>query len=84
MKTFNTLDYYDRHAKAFYESTVHVEFGATQRRFLSKLQKGAHILDFGCGSGRDTKYFIEQTCRRVCGSRNPSYAVSGAGGKKSV
>ena len=60
MKTFNTLDYYDRHAKAFYESTVHVEFGATQRRFLSKLQKGAHILDFGCGSGRDTKYFIEQ------------------------
>ena len=36
MKTFNTLDYYDRHAKAFYESTVHVEFGATQRRFFIK------------------------------------------------
>ena len=30
-----------------------------QNRFLAKLHKGAFILDFGCGSGRDTKYFLE-------------------------
>ena len=29
-------------------------------RFVSKLEKGSHILDFGCGSGRDTKYFLSQ------------------------
>ena len=29
-------------------------------RFLAKLQPGSSILDFGCGSGRDTKYFLEK------------------------
>ena len=31
-----------------------------QEHFLKKLKKGSCILDFGCGSGRDTKYFLEQ------------------------
>lgn len=31
-----------------------------QERFLSKLKEGSRILDFGCGSGRDTKYFLER------------------------
>ena len=31
-----------------------------QEHFLTKLKKGSNILDFGCGSGRDTKYFLEQ------------------------
>ncbi|HIW81207.1 MAG TPA: class I SAM-dependent methyltransferase [Candidatus Acetatifactor stercoripullorum] len=56
----NTLNYYDSNAVEFYKNTVNVEFSAMQRRFLSKLEKGACILDFGCGSGRDVKYFIEQ------------------------
>ena len=34
-----------------------------QDRFLALLPKGAKILDFGCGSGRDTKYFIEKGFR---------------------
>ncbi len=55
-----TLEYYDRNAVEFYESTVNVEFGAVQNRFLDKLDKGAYVLDFGCGSGRDAKYFLEQ------------------------
>lgn len=56
----NTLGYYDNHADEFYKNTVNVEFAAMQNRFLSKLKKGSYILDFGCGSGRDTKYFLEQ------------------------
>ena len=55
-----TLVYYDTHAKAFFQSTVGVVFQAIQERFLEKLQKGADILDFGCGSGRDTRYFLER------------------------
>ena len=31
-----------------------------QKRFLSKLQRGSIILDFGCGSGRDIKFFMQQ------------------------
>ena len=30
-----------------------------QNKFLNKLDVGSAILDFGCGSGRDTKYFLE-------------------------
>ncbi len=28
-------------------------------RFLKHLKQNAYILDFGCGSGRDSKYFID-------------------------
>lgn len=59
MQHDNTLNYYDNHAEEFYKSTVDVEFTTTQKQFLSKLKKGSYILDFGCGSGRDTKYFLE-------------------------
>ena len=56
----NTLNYYNINAENFCQNTVSVEFTDTQRKFLSKLEKGAHILDFGCGSGRDTKAFLSQ------------------------
>lgn len=55
----STIQYYDKNAKDFIRSTVAVDFTATQTRFLSKLGKGFHILDFGCGSGRDARYFLE-------------------------
>ena len=60
MEHDNTLAYYNNCADEFYHSTVLVEFTAMQDRFLRKLKKGSYILDFGCGSGRDTKYFLEQ------------------------
>ncbi len=60
MQNNSTLGYYDNHAAEFYKNTVNVEFAAMQRQFLSRLKNGSHILDFGCGSGRDTKYFLQQ------------------------
>lgn len=60
MEYNNTLGYYDNHADEFYKSTINVKFTTIQERFLAKLQIGSYILDFGCGSGRDTKYFLEQ------------------------
>lgn len=53
-----TLDYYNQNADQFVKGTVSVDFKKTQDRFLEALS-GKRILDFGCGSGRDTKYFIE-------------------------
>ncbi len=55
-----TLNYYNTHAKDFIQGTVAVDFHITQDKFLAQLEKGASILDFGCGSGRDTKYFLER------------------------
>lgn len=60
MKTDKTLEYYDINAKTFTESTVSVDFSNIQNKFLNKLGECATILDFGCGSGRDTKYFLDQ------------------------
>ncbi len=60
MTTAKTLSYYNTNAPTFIENTVNVDFSETQTRFLRKLKSPAHILDFGCGSGRDTKYFLLQ------------------------
>lgn len=57
-KTVNTIGYYDKDAKEYIASTQTIDFEGTQKRFLSKLQSTSHLLDFGCGSGRDTKYFL--------------------------
>lgn len=59
MELNNTLLYYNTNAVTFTEGTVNVDFTDTQNKFINKLSVGAFILDFGCGSGRDTKYFIE-------------------------
>ena len=63
ISTNETLNYYNEKAVSFSESTVHVDFTETQQTFLDCLPSHAHILDFGCGAGRDTKYFLEQGCR---------------------
>lgn len=56
----NTLDYYNKNAEQFVQGTISVDFAATQDKFIKKLEPGALILDFGCGSGRDTKYFLDR------------------------
>ena len=59
----NTIRYYNQNADQFVQETLSVDFKQTQDRFLEKLTIGARILDFGCGSGRDTKYFLENGYR---------------------
>ena len=55
-----TIDYYNLNAENFIESTQNVDMHQAQDRFLQLLDENASILDFGCGSGRDTKYFLDQ------------------------
>ena len=55
-----TIAFYDKHAAWYSENTVNVDMSKPRDKFLSYLQPGAHILDFGCGSGRDTKAFLEK------------------------
>lgn len=56
----STLEYYNKNAYRFVQGTLFVDFVDTQERFLRKLKAGSYILDFGCGSGRDTKYFLSK------------------------
>lgn len=58
-----TLTYYNTHAYSFACTTMNVDFTATQAHFLSHLPSNAIILDFGCGSGRDTKFFLNRGYR---------------------
>ncbi len=55
-----TIKYYNKNALNFITSTQQVEFHEIQRKFTEILPNGAAILDFGCGSGRDAKYFLSQ------------------------
>lgn len=59
MRENNTLDYYNLHTADFVNTTQNVDFHEIQELFLSYLPVKSKILDFGCGSGRDTKYFID-------------------------
>lgn len=54
-----TLDYYNRNAAVFSETTKNVDFSEVQQIFTNYLSSDASILDFGCGSGRDAKCFID-------------------------
>ena len=58
-----TINYYNLNAKKFIENTLNADMHITQDRFLRLLAENRFILDFGCGSGRDTKYFLEKGYR---------------------
>lgn len=55
-----TLKYYNENAQSFASGTVSVKFTEVQDKFLEKLNPDAYILDFGCGAGRDAKYFLSR------------------------
>lgn len=53
-------DYYNQNATPFFNDTVNVDLSALYQEFLPLLEKKAHILDAGCGSGRDAHHFLKQ------------------------
>lgn len=55
-----TINYYNKNAQTFVGNTISADISKNYSPFTKHLKEGAHILDFGCGSGRDTKKFLEQ------------------------
>lgn len=58
-----TSEFYIKNAQAFYDSTISVEAEELYSHFLPLLPAGGHILDAGCGSGRDAQAFIKKGFR---------------------
>lgn len=55
-----TINYYTQNASAYVDDTQNVDMSELIKKFLSYLKPNAHILDAGCGSGRDALYFKRQ------------------------
>lgn len=55
-----TRDYYNKYAKDFVENTLNADMKDIYKRFEKYLNQGDKILDLGCGSGRDSLYFIKK------------------------
>ena len=55
-----TLKYYNENAEKFVAGTVDAKMTDLQEEFLSFVPEGGTILDLGCGSGRDSKVFLDK------------------------
>ncbi len=53
-------NYYDIHAKTFFDKTVELNMEDLYKPFLSRVSQSGRILDAGCGSGRDVKEFLKR------------------------
>lgn len=52
------MSYYDSNSKSFFDSTINVDVDLLYSKFTPLICAKGCILDLGCGSGRDSKYFI--------------------------
>ena len=55
-----TFEYYERNAESYFNATRDADLSALYERFIRRLPRGAHILDAGSGSGRDTLAFLQR------------------------
>ena len=68
-------DFYESNAKAYFERTNRVDPSPILTPLLRHLQPGSAILDIGCGSGRDLKWFKAKGFDPAGLERSPSLAV---------
>jgi 2-polyprenyl-3-methyl-5-hydroxy-6-metoxy-1,4-benzoquinol methylase len=63
MSASPTIDFYNNKADDFFAQTVGIDMAPLYERFLELLPAGGSVLDAGCGSGRDSKAFLERGFR---------------------
>ncbi|MDZ7672895.1 MAG: methyltransferase domain-containing protein [Halanaerobiales bacterium] len=70
----DTIEYYNKNAEKYYENTVDVDMSPLYKEFIKHIKENGHILDAGCGSGRDSLYFLKQgyEVTAIDGSKNLS------------
>lgn len=55
-----TITYYNQNAEEYFNKTVNVAMQELYDQFEAYLKPGDKILDLGCGSGRDSRYFLSK------------------------
>ena len=55
-----SIEYYNQNAKTFYDGTLAVDMRSLYSHFEPFLSESGLILDAGCGSGRDSLYFLQK------------------------
>lgn len=53
------VEYYNENADSFFEGSVNADMSDTRGRFTALLPEHGRVLDAGCGSGRDSKAFLD-------------------------
>ncbi len=56
----DSIAYYNKNSKDFYDRTVNADLQDVYQKFLKYLPKVGCILDAGCGVGRDSKFFLSK------------------------
>ena len=68
-----TLSFYDSNAEQYVAETIDLDISENRDIFLTYIPKAGHILDLGCGSGRDSRFFIDN-----------NYSVTAVDGSKKI
>jgi SAM-dependent methyltransferase len=56
----NTIEYYNKNSRKYFDSTVNIYMESLYSPFLELIPPYGRILDAGCGSGRDSLYFMKK------------------------
>lgn len=56
----DSIDYYNKYANMYFETTVNLSMKEALDRFLELVPEGGAVLDLGCGSGRDSLEMLER------------------------
>lgn len=58
--TEKNLSYYEENASSYIKETLTLDIEEIRNKFIKMLPANAHILDLGCGSGRDSHMFLSR------------------------
>ena len=67
-----TIDYYERRANEFARDTANADVSGILREFTALLPANATVLDWGCGTGRDSKHMSDMGLSVVSTDASPA------------